>query len=125
MLEGLFGTLQACLPSQNQGSIPCKLIVECSRMRSGEYPEFLVAIVGHPDKNFRFHRLDLDAYISRRSPPLDPCGVVLVNNQTNALGYLEAGLLNVLQSTGFGEVMLTFQRDCFICKVTVSYRKEL
>ena len=125
MLEGLFGTIQTCLPKEYQGSIARKLLVECSMMRNGKSQEFLVTIVGHPDNDFRFQKADLDAYIMGRGLRLDCFGVVLMDNQSSAIDYLEAGLLNILQTTGFGDVMLIFQKGFFLCKVTYSYRKDL
>ena len=125
MLEGFFRTLQACLPKEYQSSVPRKLIVECSMTRSGKSPEFLVTIVGRPDHDFRFQKADLDAYISERQLLLEPCGVVLMDKGTSAIDYLEAGLLNILQTTGFGDVMLIFQKGFFVCRVTFSYRKDL
>ena len=125
MLSGLFGNLQACLPNNYQGSIPRKLLVECSMARSGRFPEFLVTVVGHPNNDFRFHQADLDAYILERGLLVEPCGVVLMDNQTSAIDYLEAGLLSILQTTGFGDVMLIFQKGFFVCKVTFSYRQDL
>ncbi len=126
MLEGLFGTLQTCLPKEYQSSIQRKLIVECSMVRrNGKSPEFLVTIVGHPNKDFRFRKADLDAYISGRRLLLSPCGVVLMENRITAIDCLEAGLLNVLQTTGFGDVTLIFHKGFFVCKVAYSYRKVL
>lgn len=125
MLEGLFGTLQAYLPNEYQGSIPRKLIVECNMMRSGKVPEFLVTIVGHPNEDFRFQKADLDTYILRRQLLLKPCGVVLMENRTTVIDCLEAGLLNILQTTGFGDVTLTFHKGYFLCKVAFSYRRSL
>ncbi|GEM_PF-3580741 len=125
MLEECFGTIQACLPQEYQSSIARKLIVECSMTRNGSSQEFLVTIVGRPDNDFRFRRADLDAYISERGLLVNPHGVVLMENRTSAIDYLEAGLLNILQTTGFGDVMLIFQRGFFVCKVTFSYRKDI
>lgn len=125
MLEGFFGTLQACLPNDYQGSVSRKLLVECSTIKSGRSSEFLITLVGHPNSDFRFQKADLDAYISERGLNKEPYGVVLMNNQTSAIDYLEAGLLNILQTTGFGDVMLTFQKGFFVCRVTFSYRKDL
>lgn len=125
MLEGLFGTLQAYLPSEYQGSIPRTLIVECRTMRGGRSPEFLVTIVGHPNKDFRFQKADIDTYILRRQLLLKPCGVVLMENRLTAIDCLEASLLNIFQTTGFGDVTLTFQKGFFICKVAFSYRRIL
>jgi hypothetical protein len=125
MFSGLFRYLQLYLPNEYQTSVPCKLIVECSITRSGKLPEFLVTIVGHPNSDFRFRKADLDAYILGRGLLLEPCGVVLIDNQTSAIDYLEAGLLNILQTTGFGDVLLIFQKGCFVCKVTFSYRQYL
>ncbi|MBD2775982.1 hypothetical protein ICL16_28970 [Iningainema sp. BLCCT55] len=125
MLEGFFGTLQACLPNDYQGSVPRKLLVECSTIRSGRTPEFLIVVVGHPNNDFRFQKADLDAYISERGLLLEPYGVVLMKNRTSAIDYLEAGLLNILQTTGFGDVMLIFQKGCFVCRVTFSYRQDI
>ena len=125
MLEGFFDTLQTCLPKEYKSSVPRKLIVECTKTRSVKSPEFLVTIVGHPDNDFRFQKADLDAYILGRGLRLDSCDVVLMDNRTSAIDCLEAGLLNILQTTGFGDVMLIFQKGFFVCKVTFSYRKDL
>ena len=125
MLERLFGAIQTCLPKEYQGSIPRKLLVECSMIRSGKSQEFLVTIVGHSDNDFRFQRADLDAYIVGRGLRLDSFGVVLMHGESSAIDYLEAGLLNILKTTGFGDVMLIFHKGFFLCKVTFCYRKDL
>ncbi|MDF5714268.1 MAG: hypothetical protein PUP93_10335 [Rhizonema sp. NSF051] len=125
MLEGLFGYLQACIPKDYEGSIARKLLVECSTIRIGQCSEFSIMVVGHPQNDFRFQKADLETYILGRGLVVEPCGVVLIDNQTSATDYLEASLLNILQTTGFGEVMLIFQKGFFVCRVTFSYRKDL
>jgi hypothetical protein len=125
MLEECFGTIRACLPQEYQSSVARKLLVECSMTRNGRVQEFLVTIVGHPNNDFRFQRSHLEAYIIERGLLLGPHGVVLMESQASAIDHLEAGLLNILQTTGFGDVMLTFQKGFFVCRVTFSYRKNL
>ncbi len=124
-MEGLFENLQACIPKDYQGSIARKLLVECSTIKNGRFSEFSITVAGHPNNDFRFQKADLDAYILGRGLRLEPCGVVLIDNQTSAIDYLEASLLNILQTTGFGEVLLIFQKGFFVCRVTFSYRKDL
>ncbi|MDF5722599.1 MAG: hypothetical protein PUP91_19345 [Rhizonema sp. PD37] len=125
MLEGLFENLHACIPKDYQGPIARKLLVECNTIRIGHFSEFSITVAGHPNSDFRFKKADLDAYILGRGLLLEPCGVVLIDDQTSAIDYLEASLLNILQTTGFGEVQLIFQKGFFVCRVTFSYRKDL
>ena len=82
-----------------------------------------MTVVGHPDE-FRFNKSDLEDHILRREIVLDFPGIVSMNSSSTAIECIEAGLINILRTTGHGDIALIFTKGGFLCRVTVShYRK--
>jgi hypothetical protein len=122
-LTALFEFLPDCLP-RGYSARQQKLVIECSTMRSGSLPEFLVTIIGHP-KEFRFDKTDLESYILQRKIPLDFSELVLMDSRDTAIECTEAGLIHILQTTGHGEIAIVFTKGAFLCRVTVSHHRRV
>lgn len=99
-----------------------KLIVDYKkRPNDGREQGFKVIAHGSLQSPFCFTTAHLESYLSRRPLPPAP------NRGDEPFYYLEGSVLEILSRTGYGWVMLEFEKGkrdntVFICSMTFSHR---
>jgi hypothetical protein len=110
-----------------------KLSLDCERYQNHQGESgFKLFLHGSPDSPFYLTTADLDRYLSQRQiQPSNGITQVLIDDAVNdPFFFLEACLLEILQGTGYGSIVLEFekqkrQQTAFVCSVTVSYRRVI
>ncbi len=99
-----------------------KLLVDCKkRANDGGEQEFRIVLPGSLQNPFCLTPAHLDSYLTQ------PRSLHSLDGIDEACRVLEKGVIEILQDTGHGGVLLEFEKDkrnriVVTCSVTISYR---